>query len=1006
MKKTLRFITVYVLTLMFIGLGLMASALNAQYFGRNKVQYEHFDFKVLKTEHFDIYYYPEMEVSVKYAARMAERWYARYSRLLNHELRGRQPLILYSSSPHFQQTAAIPGVIGEGTGGVTEMLKRRIVLPLGASLEETDHVIGHELVHAFQFDITSQGHTSYGRQAPTALRLPLWFIEGMAEYLSIGAVDAHTSMWMRDATRRDKLPTLKMLMDTYKFFPYRYGQALWSYITGRWGDQAVERIMKGVRRAGNLEGVLKKVTGLSPKDLSAEWHASLKKTYEPLIKKTQVTQDESRILFKGTEKNRLNISPALSPDGQDLVFLSSRDLFSIDLFQADAKTGKIKRKLLTTAVDPHFDSLQFIKSAGTWDAEGKYFLFAGIQKGQPVISIMNVEKGKNEKEIVFPEMGEILNPTWSPDERFIAFSALIGGLSDLFIYDLNTETLKRMTEDPFADLYPAWSPDGQYIAFSTDRFSTDLSILSMGSYELALMDPESGEITKVSGFEKAKNINPQWTADSKSLYFLSDQNGISNVYRIELESQKITQITNLYTGASGITDLSPALSVAQKSGRLAYCVYEENNYSIYSLDASDELAGQASFTDFGEVDPSVLPPRTKSGGELLGLLKNPIFGLPRETEYEVNDYKPKLSLDYISPPALAAGVDRYGTYAGGGLALFFSDMLGYRSLYTMFQISSRLIDSAALVGYVNSRSRLNWGLVAQRIPYVYSVFRWNERSNLAPLVLEELIIRQIYYQVGAFSYYPFSQVSRFELSAGYQYIDYDFELYTYDSSFREIMKQDEPAPPGLGFGYGSIAYVYDTALWGATGPILGQSYRLEFSPYIGSIDYFTVLADYRRYLMPARPFTLAFRFLHYGRYGKGANDDRLYSLYLGYESLVRGFNRFDGAELDVYRRLFGSKLAVANLELRFPLFQILGIGKGYYGILPTDFYVFFDAGVAWYDNEDKPTFLGGDRKMVSSAGFGIRTSLMQYFVLGLNLVHPFDRPEKGWVFQLTISPGF
>ncbi len=253
-------------------------------------------------------------------------------------------------------------------------------------------------------------------------------------------------------------------------------------------------------------------------------------------------------------------------------------------------------------------------------------------------------------------------------------------------------------------------------------------------------------------------------------------------------------------------------------------------------------------------------------------------------------------------------------------------------------------------------------------------------------------------------------MSRFELSAGYQYIGYDFELWTRAVDFdgREIIdeKEDLQTPDGLGFGYGSVAYVYDTALWGATGPILGQSYRLEFSPYIGSIDYYTVLADYRRYLMPARPFTLAFRFLHYGRYGKGANDSRLYSLYLGYETFVRGFNRFDGDELDVYRRLFGSKLAVANFELRFPLFQVLGIGKGYYGVLPTDFYVFFDAGVAWYDNEDKPTFLGGDRKMVSSAGFGIRTSLMRYFVLGLNLVHPFDRPQKGWVFQFTISPGF
>ena len=167
------------LLLLFLGIGMTISFLNAQYFGRNKVQYETFNFKVMKTKHFDIYFYPEKQEAAMHAARMAERWYARLSRLLNHDLRGRQPLILYASSPDFQQTSAIPGILGEGTGGVTEMLKRRIILPLGASMAESDHVIGHELVHAFQFDITSQAYPRYASAAPTALRLPLFRMLGI-----------------------------------------------------------------------------------------------------------------------------------------------------------------------------------------------------------------------------------------------------------------------------------------------------------------------------------------------------------------------------------------------------------------------------------------------------------------------------------------------------------------------------------------------------------------------------------------------------------------------------------------------------------------------------------------------------------------------------------------------------------------------------------------------------------------------------------------------------------
>jgi len=182
------------MAILCFGLGLASVSLHSQYFGRNKVQYESFDFKVISTKNFDVYFYPEEEEAAIQAARLAERWYARFSRILYHELRGRQILILYSSSPHFQQTTAIPGIIGEGTGGVTEMYKRRIVLPLAPSLAESDHVIGHELVHAFQFDITSQDHNRYAAAAPSALRLPLWFVEGLAEYMSRGPVDSLTAM--------------------------------------------------------------------------------------------------------------------------------------------------------------------------------------------------------------------------------------------------------------------------------------------------------------------------------------------------------------------------------------------------------------------------------------------------------------------------------------------------------------------------------------------------------------------------------------------------------------------------------------------------------------------------------------------------------------------------------------------------------------------------------------------------------------------------------------------
>jgi hypothetical protein len=579
-----------------------------------------------------------------------------------------------------------------------------------------------------------------------------------------------------------------------------------------------------------------------------------------------------------------------------------------------------------------------------------------------------------------------------------------------------------MTEDSFSDLYPVWSPDGQTIAFVTDRFSTALSILNIGNYELALMNPETGEIQRIPGFSKAKNINPQWSPDSRSLYFISDQNGISNVYRIDLERQKIFQITNLYTGVSGITGISPALSVSQETGSLAYCVYEEDKYHIYAIDTPDAAQEQEPLTQYGQINPSVLPPRKKPEGEVASLLNNPLYGLPSEAEFEVADYKPKLALDYVTQPQLAVGVDRFGTYTAGGIAMFFSDMLGYRNLVTMFQVSSRIADTTALVGYQNSRRRLNWGVVAQRIPYVYGGFRTGigEVFGEPALIEEEIIFRQVNYQVSAFAAYPFDQVRRFELSGGYRLIDFDDEIWTRAFSLItgfELIREKEklPSAPSLHFGFATAALVYDTSLFGATSPLLGQSYRLEVSPFIGTLDFYTVLADYRRYFMPLKPFTLAFRILHFGRYGNGGEDNRLYPLFIGYESLVRGYNSGSftldevesGTDPFDFDRLLGSRVMVANAELRFPLLGVLGLGRGFYGFLPIEFNAFFDTGLAWWSDDDrKAWFLGGDRKLVSSVGVGLRMNMFGYFILGGHLVNPLSRPNKDWYFQFTITPGF
>jgi Tol biopolymer transport system component len=1088
---------------MVVAVAVGPSPLSAQYFGRNKVQYETFNFQVLTTPHFDIYYYPSEQEAAQFAARSAERWYVRLGELFHHELRGRQPVILYGSSTAFQQTNAIEGELGEGTGGVTEPLRRRVVLPIGGPLREMDHVLGHELVHAFQFDITGPAGTAAAGGLPVATELPLWFVEGMAEYFSLGPDDPFTAMWMRDAAQH-RMPSYRQLDDPH-FFPYRYGQAFLAYIGGHWGDTTVAAILRAASVRRGMEPAIIAVLGISPDSLVARWHAETRANSAPVQARTTAPDSTGRRIAgpgKAGEGAEYNVAPALSPDGRHLAFLSNRDLFSIDLYLADVATGKIEKRLTRTAVSPHFQSLEFINSAGAWSPDGHRFAFASITNGRPTLAIYDVAAGHVQREIPFRDLGEILNPTWSPDGKSIAFSALKGGLTDLYICELETSNLRQLTNDPYADLTPAWSPDGKTIAFSTDRFGSDLGRLAMGPYQLALLDPATGRITRVGPGDESKQINPQWTPDGRSLVFISDRGGIPNLWRVDVASGAETPLTNLYTGVAGITNLSPAVSVAAHSGTVAFSLFTNNAYAIHVLPTSagaapavalaaapppapgqpppapgqpppapgqpppppgqppppppqppapaapppqsdssrigetvqtlipphnmavrpetSAVAPPHTAAELGANDPAVLPPVPRQS-LVAALLADPNHGLPRDTTFAVQPYRSRLGLEYVGQPNLAVGTDVFGTFVGGGAALFFRDILGNHSLVTGVSVYGGFNDASVLVGYQNLTRRWNWGFNVQQAPYRTGGFASGPGviNGDTVFVQQELLQRQINRSANFVVSYPFSPQQRVEFGTGYTNISFTNQISTQAFSLttgEQLVDstEDLPTPPALNLANFDAALVYDNSIFGAVGPILGQRYRFEVSPSVGSISLINVLADYRHYWLPTQKLTIAARVLHAGRYGSGGDDSRLAPIYLGYDGLVRGYplGSFNASECQptpaapascpVFDRLIGSRIAVASLELRVPLLGLLGAGQGYYGAFPLEFAVFGDGGAAWTGSEG-PT--SGIRQPVFSTGAALRTNIFG-LILQLNLVHPFNRPQKNWVWQFSLLPTF
>ncbi len=999
-----------------------SSAVSAQYFGQNKVRYKDLDFKVLKTEHFDIYFYPSEREGVDLSARLAERWHARLERLFAHKLRGRQPIVMYASHTDFEQNNIIPEQLGEGTGGVTEPIRRRIVLPFGGPLADTDHVIGHELVHAFQFDITTKSAGSAGQNGIE--RLPLWFIEGMAEYLSLGPVDAHTAMWLRDAVGQERLPTIDKL-DNPKYFPYRWGQAFWAYVGGRWGDDVIPRMLGIAAATGDVNAAIRRVLGLTTKELSTEWQTAIRRTYEPVLASAAPLSKGGRLVIKSTGLGGdLNVGPAISPDGRRIAFLSARGGLSIDLFIADAASGRIVRKLTSTASDPHYSSLEFIYSAGAWDASSRRLAIATVASGRPALAMFDAERGQKEREIIIPEVDEILNPAWAPDGHAICFTGMSGGLTDLYVYDMNASRLHRLTNDAFADFQPAWSPDGARIAFVTDRFTTHLETLDIGSYRLALIDPDTGRIEQLPVSTSGADINPQWAPDGRSMYFISDRNGIANLYRVGLGSPDLVQLTTLGTGITGITGSSPAMTVALGTAIAAVSLYEDGKYSIYTLDLANRGAGLAPMS----INAAVLPPTDRKPSDVAALLADPTFGLPPVQPSDVTGYKPRLSLEGVGQPMIAVGVSRFGAALGGGVSLTFSDMLGDHSLGTAVQFNSGLNgsfspkDTAAQVAYLNQAHRWNWGMALGQVPYLSGGFQTGVGSLQGrPVEVDQTIIfRQTERSASAIVAHPFNRAQRVEFQGGMSQISFDqvVRTMTVDLFSGELIS-DHTTESSLGrtltLGTSSAALVFDTATFGATSPVQGQRYRLEADPTFGSINYAGVLADYRRYFMPAPFYTLATRVMHYARYGNGGEDPRLFPLFIGYPTLVRGYdvNSFDQSECvptgastcPAFDRLMGSRLLVGNVEFRFPLLRPFGVSQNMYGPLPLEVALFADGGVAWNRGE-RPSLLGGSRDGVASAGLALRVNLFGFAVGELDFTRPFQRPARGWIFQFNLAPGF
>ncbi len=908
------------------------------YFGRNKVQYTAFSWHVLRTEHFDIYYYPEMKDLAGRGAFFAEEAFRDLEVKFNHSLNNRVPLIFYSSHLHFQQTNTTGGFIPEGVGGFFEFLKGRVVIPSDGSTAQFRHVIRHELVHVFMHSKITRVLADHRK--PQDRFPPLWFTEGLAEFWSTDW-DAQAEMVMRDAVLSDIAVGLDNMDDIYgSFLMYKEGQNVLQFIARKYGSEKILLLMENFWKVASFNDVMKITVGKNYKELDEEWLYALKKQYYPLL----ASSDAPSSVTINVVKEGFNAKPVVyEHDSTREVYFIGNQTGYTGIYRKSLDPRKSREPAESVIQGEQSDELEAFHPFRTrMDISPKGILAFVTKSGEnDVLHLYDIAQEKTLQSFRFRDLVSIGSTSWAPDGVRLVFSSIsMCGNNDLYI--LNTETRERtaLTNDYYDDRDPAWSPDGETIAFSSDRTPYGVN----GKYNLFLYHLRTGAIDYLTyGDDNA--LSPAWSADGSKLAFTCDADGAQNIWVMDVTRRlpgglrSMTEVTHFTTAA-----FDPTWT---RDGDLVFAAFEKFSFQIRML-----KNGKAAFDTSTTMQTVDLYNKGKPWEAAT---------LSGDSEVKSYKYSGDYSLDFAQSAISTDPV--FGTSGGAFLAL--SDLLGndqyYFLLYNTAESQSELLSSFNI-----AISRIS---LSQRANYAYGIYRFSgRRYDLTDK--DEFFFERVFGGYFAVSY-PLSKFQRIETAVSLSNSNKDVDISIEERKALLLSN--------------SISFTHDNSLWGPSGPLDGSRFKLTLAYtsdiQYSNVNYYSVIFDYRHYLRLSQRSALASRFWVFYNHGKESRR-----FVMGGSWDLRGYPRWS---------IRGEKLWLISNELRFPFLDQFSIRFPFTGLTFWSIRgaLFFDAGSAWDDSY---------AETLGSLGGGLRMNLFGVLVLrydiGKRIEQNFTRFQEG-LFQ-------
>lgn len=566
----------------FIVLSVQLSAQEEQkWFGQNKVQYQEYRWRFIQSQHFDFYFYEGGAELAKFAADVAESSYVSIIKnFRNYDIQNRIAFVIYNSHNQFQQTNVLDEYLTEGIGGVTELFKNRIVIPYEGSYEQFRHVLHHELVHGVMNDYMYGGSIQGLISGRIRVQIPLWVSEGLAEYDSrYKEFDTQSDMFVRDAVMEAYLPTL-MQMSGYAV--YTAGPTVFRYMEEKFGKEKVSEFMTKLRVAGTTNSTFESTFGMKEEEFSEKWATYQRKTYFPDITNMQsVKEIGKQLTYHDRDGNFYNISPAISPSGDKVAFLSDKSGYA-DILLISAVDGMLLKKLVSGEKTPNLEELHWLSPGMSWSPDSKKLVFSAKSSDNDALLIIDVLTGAIEQ-YTWSDLEGVFGGSWSPDGRKIIFTGMYHGQSDIYVFDLDKKQKRKLTDDIFSDTRPVFSRDGKKIAFVSDRrdyLNQPDKGFKMVSYDykqtdIYVMNADGSNMERVTT-DEMNDTWPEWGMDNTKLIYTSNRNGVTNLYVADLAEKKTYAITN---NLSGI--FQPSLS---RDGKvLAFAGFNKSGFDIFTL---------------------------------------------------------------------------------------------------------------------------------------------------------------------------------------------------------------------------------------------------------------------------------------------------------------------------------------------------------------------------------------------------------------------------------------